>query len=69
MGDTVVRLSKWVNGGRAVPQRVLMYPTNNCNLKCLFCYQQLQAYDQSDTVSKKRGLEIAEELCEIGIDN
>lgn len=67
MDDVTAKLIKWADGKTDVPQRVLMYPTNVCNLKCVFCYQQLEPYDYSDKMSKAKWLEITEELCEMGV--
>jgi len=69
MEEVIKRLAKWANGKTSPPETVQIYPTNRCNLKCLFCYQQLQAYDKADMVTKGRWLEIAEELCGLGVKN
>jgi len=68
MDDTTVRLSKWASGDKAAPQRVLLYPTNSCNLKCLFCFQRLNPYDYSDIMPKSKWLAITKELCEMKVD-
>ena len=64
--DLTERLSRWADGERVAPQRVLMYPTNNCNLRCPFCYQELQPYDYSDLMPHEKWIEIADELCRMG---
>ena len=43
----IQRLIRWTNGKKAPPQRVLIYPTNKCNLKCPFCFLRLSPYDVS----------------------
>ncbi|MAG50311.1 hypothetical protein CL621_01560 [archaeon] len=68
LNNVTKRLSKWVLGSKEAPQRILLYPTNNCNLKCLFCYQQLKPYDYSDIMSKEKWLNITKELCEMGVE-
>ncbi|MFH1849315.1 MAG: radical SAM protein [archaeon] len=67
MDDLVNRLLKWANGGREAPQRVLVYPTNTCNLKCVFCYQRLDPYDFSDIMPKSKWVALTEELCRMGV--
>lgn len=62
------KLAEWAKGGKSVPQRVLLYPTNSCNLRCVFCYQQLQPYDYSDSMPKQKWLDLTRELCEIGVE-
>lgn len=63
-----VRLAKWAKGDGTAPQRVLLYPTNSCNLKCVFCYQQLAPYDYSDFMPKQKWLDLTKELCEMGVE-
>jgi len=65
--DIIARLSKWASGRTEAPQRVLLYPTNNCNLNCVFCYQQLKPYDYSLRLSKEKWLAITKELCKMGV--
>ena len=62
------KLAKWIKGDVASPQRVLMYPTNSCNIKCVFCYQQLKPYDYSDFMPKQKWLDLTQELCEMGVE-
>ncbi len=64
----VEKLSQWACGGQAAPQRVLMYPTNNCNLKCVFCYQTLKPYNYADMMPDEKWLSITQELCEMGVN-
>jgi len=65
--QVVTRLSKWASGGTEFPQRVLMYPTNRCNLRCVFCYQQLKPYDFKDEMPKQKWIDLTKELCENGV--
>ena len=67
MEDLTWRLSQWAKGNIEAPQRVLMYPTNRCNLRCVFCYQQLNQYDFSDEMPKKKWASLTKELCEMGV--
>jgi len=67
MKEVIDNLLKWAQGEKVAPEEVQIYPTNKCNLRCVFCYQQLQEYNLSDEVSHKRWLEIAKELCELGV--
>ncbi|MDP2909206.1 MAG: radical SAM protein [Nanoarchaeota archaeon] len=66
--SVVDRLIEWAKRGTAAPQRVLLYPTNSCNLKCVFCYQQLAPYDYSDFMPKQKWLDLTEELCKMGVE-
>ena len=68
MERIVSRLIEWVKGRKAPPHRVLIYPTNRCNLRCPFCFQRLEPYDYSKDLSHERWLELTEELCDMGTD-
>jgi len=59
---------RWAKGKKAPPHKVLVYPTNKCNLKCPFCFQRLNPYDISKDLPEKRWGEITRELCEMGVD-
>ena len=37
MKEIISNLVKWSNGEKAPPHKVLIYPTNKCNLKCKMC--------------------------------
>jgi len=65
--DITNRLSKWASGKKEAPQRVLLYPTNSCNLNCVFCYQTLKPYDYSLKLPKEKWLNITKELCKMGV--
>lgn len=68
MKSVVERLSRWAMGEAAGPQFVQIYPTNKCNLRCLFCYQTLERYDLADVVPRERWFEAARELCGMGVE-
>lgn len=61
-------LVKWSKGKKAPPHKVLVYPTNKCNLNCPFCFQRLNPYDYSKDLSKERWIELTKELCEMGVN-
>ncbi len=65
MKNSISRLRKWAKGGKASPETVQIYPTNKCNLRCIFCYQQLKEYDLTNSVTEKKWLETVEEICEM----
>lgn len=67
MDQTIINLKQWIEKGCAPPEEVQIYPTNRCNLKCIFCCQTLGEYDFNDELSEERWLEIAKELCEMGV--
>ena len=60
-------LFKWYKGLKPPPQMVQIYPTNKCNLKCIFCVQRLNIYNLREEVSKRRWLEIVKEICGMGV--
>jgi len=62
------RLAEWARGRKAPPHKVLIYPTNRCNLKCPFCFQRLEPYDYSKDLPRQRWFELTEELCKMGVD-
>jgi len=66
--SVLTRLENWSNSVNQPPERVLIYPTNRCNLRCRFCYQRLNPYDFSKDLPKQRWIELTKELCEIGVD-
>ena len=59
MEEAIRRLATWARGGKAGPETVQIYPTNVCNLKCIFCCQVLGEYDFKDTVPTERWLAVA----------
>lgn len=64
--DSVVKkLINWNNGKKSGPDAVQIYPTNGCNLKCIFCVQQTGIYDLKDTISKNRWFEVVREICDM----
>ena len=65
MEEAIRRLATWARGGKAGPETVQIYPTNVCNLKCIFCCQVLGEYDFKDTVPTERWLAVAHEICEL----
>jgi len=66
----VEKVAAWADGKVAAPQRVLVYPTNVCNLRCVFCYQSLEPYpyDTMDGMSDEKWLAIVEELGSMGMN-
>jgi MoaA/NifB/PqqE/SkfB family radical SAM enzyme len=67
MDETIQRLLKWYCGNKAPPETVQIYPTNKCNLRCIFCSLRNQNLDYRDEVSKERWFEVVEEISEIGV--
>jgi MoaA/NifB/PqqE/SkfB family radical SAM enzyme len=68
MKEIIERLVEWSKGKKVPPHKVLVYPTNRCNLKCPFCFQRLNPYDVSKDLPEERWLELTKELCEMGVD-
>jgi len=67
MEEAIKRLASWFSKKPQAPEAVQIYPTNKCNLRCIFCFQQLQEYNLTDTVKRRRWFEITKELCELGV--
>lgn len=68
MDEIIQRLLKWYNGNKAPPDTVQIYPTNKCNLKCIFCSLRNQNLDYGDEVSKERWFEVVEEISKMGVE-
>jgi MoaA/NifB/PqqE/SkfB family radical SAM enzyme len=68
MEEITKRLNLWFQGKEAPPEMVQIYPTNACNLKCIFCVQALGIYDLKETIKKERWFEITKEICEMGVN-
>jgi MoaA/NifB/PqqE/SkfB family radical SAM enzyme len=68
MKRIISRLLEWSKRKKAPPHKVLIYPTNKCNLRCPFCFQRLKPYDYSKDLPEERWLELTKELCEMGVN-
>jgi len=68
MEEVTKRLNLWLQGKEAPPETVQIYPTNACNLNCIFCVQALGIYDLNETVKKERWFEVTKEICEMGVN-
>lgn len=68
MESIISKLVEWSEGKRVSPDKVLIYPTNKCNLKCPFCFQRLKPYDYSKDLNQNRWIELTKELCEMGVN-
>lgn len=67
MGDVVRSLIEWSQGKTPPPDEVQIYPTNACNLRCVFCSQLTGMYNIRDDVNQERWIRIANELCDMGV--
>jgi len=65
INSAVAKLMKWHSGDHTGPDMVQIYPTNECNLNCIFCVQRLELYDPTDIVPKKRWFDVTKEICEM----
>jgi MoaA/NifB/PqqE/SkfB family radical SAM enzyme len=61
-------LKKWFKGKKAPPQEIQIYPTNKCNLKCIFCYQRVADYQQWEELSDEEWFRVIEEICQLGTE-
>jgi MoaA/NifB/PqqE/SkfB family radical SAM enzyme len=68
LSRVVERLAMWAQGGRAPPELVQIYPTNRCNLRCIFCCLRVQKFDLTNELSKERWLKLTEEICRMGVE-
>lgn len=62
------KLKKWTRKDKASPEKVQIYPTNKCNLKCIFCAQRLEEYGYEREVSKERWIEIVKEISNMNVN-
>jgi len=61
------RMVRWSKGKRQGPIKIVLYPTNRCNLRCRFHWKKdEQCVNNNDEVSKKRYLELIEEGYRLG---
>ncbi|MFH8119866.1 MAG: radical SAM protein [Candidatus Aenigmatarchaeota archaeon] len=65
--DIAKRIIAWSEGEPQDPEFIQIYPTNKCNLKCVFCVQKTSLYQQCEEVSRRRWIEITKELCSMNI--
>ncbi|MFH8086736.1 MAG: radical SAM protein [Candidatus Aenigmatarchaeota archaeon] len=68
MKTIIERLYNWYNGIKSPPEMVQIYPTNKCNLNCIFCVQRLHLYNLKDEISIQRLLEVTKEICKMGVE-
>jgi len=66
MQDLTDSLLLWMKGQTAPPAEVQIYPTNICNLSCVFCVQTTGEYEDVEEVSDNRWVEVIEEICDMG---
>lgn len=60
------RLIRWKKGEKAGPEKVQIYPTNLCNLNCVFCAQQNQDYGYENELSDKKWIDVIKEIIDLG---
>ncbi|MEM5855059.1 MAG: radical SAM protein [Candidatus Aenigmatarchaeota archaeon] len=68
MEKIISRLLIWSKGKKAPPQKVLIYPTNKCNLKCPYCFLRLNLCDITKDLPENRWIDLTKELCEMDVD-
>ena len=69
--EILSRLSKWVLEGAAGPVRMVVLPTNRCNLRCLFCggvyEREASDFTYDDEMITERWAQIVEEGTKLGV--
>jgi len=69
--EILIRLSKWAIEGTAPPVRMVVLPTNRCNLRCVFCggvyEREGPNFTYKDEMSTERWLQIVEEGTKFGV--
>lgn len=68
MNEKILEKLKGWKKGKSDPEKVQIYPTNKCNLKCIFCAQRLEDYGYETEVSKERWLEVTEEISNMDVN-
>ncbi len=65
------RLVSWMEKGKAPPVRMVLLPTNRCNLRCIFCGGVYERGDPNfswkDELSRRKWIEIVEEASDLGV--
>lgn len=69
MKNIIEKLQSWINGKPCPPETIQIYPTNKCNLHCIFCCQQLNNYDITEEITKKKWFEVVNELGNMNVKN
>lgn len=68
MEEIMNRLVKWFNGYKAPPYELNLFPTNNCNLRCLSCVARGRPeFKPCEELSTQKYLEIIKDAGNIGI--
>lgn len=75
--EILERLREWMKEGKAPPVRMVVLPTNRCDLRCIFCggvYEREapnkwfhQKFSWKDELSDKKWIEIIREASELGV--
>lgn len=66
--NSAQRIIKWHNGKKTDPQQVQIYPTNKCNLRCIFCAQINEDYGYEEELTKKEWVNLTKELIDMNIE-
>ncbi len=65
------RLVLWMEKNKSSPVRIVLLPTNRCNLRCVFCGGVYERKDPNfswkDELDRKKWIEIAEEANDLGV--
>ncbi len=68
MDERIKRLMLWLHGKRAYPIKIEYFPTNRCNLCCIFCHKRIEPPGyQVPEIPITRMLELVEESAKLGV--
>ncbi|MBN2053571.1 radical SAM protein [bacterium] len=65
--DSMAKIDAWRRGEPFAPWEVEVYPTNRCNLRCLFCMQRVETYDYSKELPAAEWLSIIADGAALGV--
>lgn len=66
--DTPIsRIRRWQNGEKPGPWKLVVYPTDRCNLNCIMCWRHAFPTEPKKEVSDERLLRIIDEAAELDV--
>jgi len=65
--EKINRLKKWFSGRKQGPVKISIFPTNNCNLNCIFCWRQGKKTRDPIRISRKKFPFLVKQASELGV--